>query len=297
MKYIKEANFTSAEQLAEICRNNYAAISDVMFSREINESGRSADEVLSEMKNSLAVMKNGVEHAKAGGMKTLGGYIGGEGKALLNGELMKSGKSLCGIASRAAAYAMGMIELNASMGRIVAAPTAGSCGIIPGVVMALKEEFDFSDEKLTVALFNAGAIGYLFARNATISGAEGGCQSEVGVACAMAASAVVELFGGSVTQCLAAAGDTISNILGLVCDPISGLVEAPCQKRNALGAANALLCAEIALSDDREPLVSLDQIIKISYSVGKSIPYQLRETALGGMASADINVKRCRHDA
>ena len=294
MKYIRDASFSSAEQLAEICKNNYAAISDVMFSREVNESGRSADEVVSEMKNSLAVMKNGVEAAKAGGMKTLGGYIGGEGKSLLDGSLMKSGKNLCGLASRAAAYAMSMIELNASMGRIVAAPTAGSCGILPGVIAALKEEFGFSDEKLTAALFNAGAIGYLFARNATISGAEGGCQSEVGVASAMAASAVVELFGGNVTQCMSAAGDTVSNILGLVCDPISGLVEAPCQKRNALGAANALLCAEIALSDDREPLVSLDQIIKISYTVGRSIPYQLRETALGGMASAEINKKRCR---
>ena len=294
MRYIKEASFSTAEQLSEICRDSYAAISDVMFSREINESGMSADEVVSRMKNSLAVMKNGVDKAKTGDMRTLGGYIGGEGRALLSGPLMKSGKSLCGLASRAAAYAMSMIELNASMGRIVAAPTAGSCGILPGVIVALKEEYDFSDDALTAALFNAGAIGYLFARNATISGAEGGCQSEVGVASAMAASAVVELFGGSVTQCLAAAGDTVSNILGLVCDPISGLVEAPCQKRNALGAANALLCAEIALSDDREPLVSLDQIIKISYTVGKSIPYQLRETALGGMASADINKKRCR---
>ena len=294
MRYIKDANFSTARRLAEICAENYALISDVMFSREINESGRSADEVSAEMKNSLAVMKNGVEQAKAGNMKTLGGYIGGEGRSLLEGNLMKSGRSLCGIASRASAYAMSMIELNASMGRIVAAPTAGSCGIIPGVIVALKEEFGFSDDQLTAALFNAGAIGYLFARNATISGAEGGCQSEVGVACAMAASAVVELFGGSVNQCMSAAGDTISNILGLVCDPISGLVEAPCQKRNALGAANALLCAEMALSDDREPLVSLDQIIKISYTVGKSIPYQLRETALGGMASAEINKKRCR---
>ena len=169
------------------------------------------------------------------------------------------------------------------MGLIVAAPTAGSSGIVPGLLLALQEEYHFSDSQILDALFNAGAIGYLAMRNATVAGAVGGCQAEVGVASAMAASAAVELMGGSPVQCLEAASTVLMNMLGLVCDPIGGLVECPCQGRNAAGAANALTAAEIALSGVRQ-LIPFDEMLDAMYAVGRRLPQELRETAMGGCA-------------
>ena len=179
-----------------------------------------------------------------------------------------------------------------SMGLIVAAPTAGSSGIVPGLLLALQEEYHISDERLVDALFNAGAIGYLAMRNATVAGAVGGCQAEVGVASAMAASAAVELMEGTPEQCMNAAGTVLMNMLGLVCDPVSGLVEYPCQNRNASGVANALIAAEIALSGIGQ-LIPLDEMIAAMYSVGKRMPAELRETALGGCAATPTGCGLC----
>ena len=153
------------------------------------------------------------------------------------------------------------------------------------VSLWLQEEYGFTDDQMIRALFNAGAIGYLITRNATVAGAEGGCQAEVGAASAMAASAAVELMGGTPEQCMSAAGTAITNILGLVCDPIAGLVEAPCQKRNAMGASNAIVAAQITLAGVGN-LLPLDEVIDVMYSVGRSIPYELRETAIGGVAGS-----------
>ena len=183
------------------------------------------------------------------------------------------------------------------MGLIVAAPTAGSSGVVPGVLLALQDEFNLSDEEITNALFNAGAVGYLAMRNATVAGAVGGCQAEVGVASAMAASAAVELMGGTPGQCLSAASTVLMNMLGLVCDPVGGLVECPCQSRNASGAANALTAAEMALSCIRQP-IPFDEMLAAMYSVGKKLPYELRETALGGCAATPYGCDfACREHA
>ena len=193
-------------------------------------------------------------------------------------------------------YALAVLETNASMGCIVAAPTAGSAGVIPAVLLAFQEEHQLSDEAIVAALANASAIGYLISRNATVSGAEGGCQAEIGSASAMAASAMVELCGGTPAQCLAAASNALANLLGLVCDPIAGLVEAPCQKRNATAAINALASAEIALAGV-ENLVDFDQTVEAMRQVGGSMSYELRETALGGMAATPAACdfcERCR---
>lgn len=143
---------------------------------------------------------------------------------------------------------MAVLEVNASMGVIVAAPTAGSSGVVPGVLLALQEEYDLAEKEVLNGLYTAGAIGYLLMRNASVAGAEAGCQAEVGAASAMAAAAAVEMMGGTPKQCLDAASVAISNLLGLVCDPIAGLVEYPCQNRNSVGAANALICAEQTLA-------------------------------------------------
>jgi L-serine dehydratase len=151
---------------------------------------------------------------------------------------------------------------------------------------------NLSEDAIIKALFNAGAVGYLVAYNATIAGAEGGCQAEVGTASAMAASAVTELMGGTPPMCLSAASGAIANLLGLVCDPIGGLVEAPCQQRNAMGVSNGLICSEIALSGIKN-IVPFDEVVSVMYNVGRSIPHELRETAIGGLASAPSACSRC----
>ena len=174
--------------------------------------------------------------------------------------------------SKDIAYAVGVLEVNASMGLIVAAPTAGSSGVIPGTLCALQEQYGFTDDEICQALFNAAAIGYLITRNATTAGAEGGCQAEVGSASAMAASAAVELFGGTPRQCMDAASFAMVNILGLVCDPIGGLVENPCQNRNAMGASNALISAELSLAGVKS-ITPIDETIGVMYAVGRSSAY------------------------
>ncbi|MBQ8420331.1 MAG: L-serine ammonia-lyase, iron-sulfur-dependent, subunit alpha [Clostridia bacterium] len=277
-------DFTNGAELLALCKEHEMTISEAMFSREVSKFGADHEVVWANMEKALDVMRESVRDSQKGDLKLLGGYIGGESKKLLR-RIERKG-ALGGMISRASAYAMGVLELNASMGRIVAAPTAGSSGVLPGVLVAIDEEFEFDDESLVRALFNAGAIGYIISRNATLAGAEGGCQAEVGAASAMAASMVCELLGGSPEMCLAAAGDAISNILGLVCDPVGGLVEYPCQKRNAMGVANAIISAEIALATGGQRLVPFDEVIAAMYNVGRSIPYQLRETALGGLAAA-----------
>ncbi len=276
-------DFSNGRTLLDICERESISISEAMQKRECDMLSVTREEAREKMRHALSVMRESVSAAKSGNTSPLGGYIGGEGRAYLD-RIEKRGSG-AGMAGRAAAYAMGVIEVNASMGRIVAAPTAGSSGVLPGVLIAAAEEYGYEDDELIDALFNAGAIGYLIARNATVSGAEGGCQAEVGAASAMAASALCELQGGSPEQCLSAAADAISNILGLVCDPICGLVEAPCQKRNAMGVGNAILSAEISLATGYT-LVPFDEVVKIMKQVGRALPEALRETAIGGMASA-----------
>ena len=196
------------------------------------------------------------------------------------------------VLQKAMTYAMAVLEVNASMGLIVAAPTAGSAGVVPGMMLALQECYRISDQRIVDALFNAGAVGYLAMRNATVAGAVGGCQAEVGIASAMAASAAVELMGGDPQQCLDAASTVLMNMLGLVCDPVGGLVEYPCQNRNAAGVANALIAAELSLSGIRQ-LIPFDQMLDAMYAVGKRLPAELRETALGGCAATPAACAAC----
>ena len=179
---------------------------------------------------------------------------------------------------------MAVLEVNASMGLIVAAPTAGSAGVVPGMMLALQECYRISDQRIVDALFNAGAVGYLAMRNATVAGAVGGCQAEVGIASAMAASAAVELMGGDPQQCLDAASTVLMNMLGLVCDPVAGLVEVPCVKRNVIGAVNAVSAADMALAGI-ESRIPVDEVIDAMGEVGRRMPVEFRETALGGLAA------------
>lgn len=284
-------NFTTAKELLAICEEKAIPISQAMIDREVIDLEKDPQEIDKSMHRAFEIMREAVNTALTQEVKSMGGLIGGEAAKINRRRLTEA--PVCGtIVSKAISYAMGVLEVNASMGLIVAAPTAGSSGVIPGVFLAMQEEFGFSDEDMVCALFNAGAIGYLITRNATVAGAEGGCQAEVGAATAMAASAAVELMGGTPQQCLDAASTAIVNILGLVCDPIAGLVEAPCQKRNAMGASNAMISAEIALSGVRS-LLPFDEVVDTMYAVGRSIPYELRETALGGCAASPTGCSLC----
>jgi L-serine dehydratase len=227
-------------------------------------------------------MKNAAHKPIEKPIKSIGGLIGGEAKKV--SDHAASGKNICGpVLSKAIAYSMAVLEENASMGLIVAAPTAGSAGVLPGVLLALRDEQNLSDETLQKGLLNASAIGYLLMRNASVSGAEAGCQAEVGAASAMAASALVEMCGGSPEICLEAATFALSNLLGLVCDPIAGRVESPCQSRNAIGVANAITAAEMVLSGITQP-IPFDEMSDAMLRVGRSLPFELPETAMGGCA-------------
>lgn len=285
-------DFKNAKDLLEICQNEHLTISEVMRMREITDGEMSPEEVNQRMTRAWEIMKESALTPIHTPVKSMGGLIGGEAKKLIDHQ--NSNRGLCGdTLGKAISYSMAVLETNASMGLIVAAPTAGSAGIVPGLLLALQEVHGFSDEKIVEVLFNAGAIGYLAMRNATVAGAVGGCQAEVGVASAMAASAAVELMGGTPKSCLNAASTVLMNMLGLVCDPVGGLVEYPCQNRNAAGVANALIAAEMALAEIPQ-LIPLDEMIDTMYTVGRKLPAELRETALGGCAAAPSACAACK---
>lgn len=284
-------NFKNAAELQALCSSNQCPISEIMILRECSEGETDRETVIKKMEHALEIMKNSAHSAIFSPRKSMGGLIGGEAAGIYQHAADKM--TACGgMLSRGIAYAMGVLEVNAGMGLIVAAPTAGSSGVMPGVLLTLQDEYGFSDSRLVAALFNAAAVGYLAMRNATVAGAVGGCQAEVGVASAMAASAAVELLGGTAEQCLDAAGTVLMNMLGLVCDPVEGLVEYPCQNRNAAGVASALAAAQISLSGIKQ-LIPFDEMLAITYRVGKSLPPELRETALGGCALSPSACSAC----
>lgn len=284
-------DFKNAKELLALCQEKKLPISEVMRQREILLGETTAEIVDQRMDRVLEIMKDAAFSPIKDPVISMGGLIGGEARRLC--EFHDLGKSLCGnVLGKGITYAMATLETNASMGLIVASPTAGSAGIVPGMMLALQEVYGFSDKKIRQALFNAGAIGYLAMRNATVAGAVGGCQAEVGIASAMAASAAVELLGGTPLQCTYAASTVLMNMLGLVCDPVGGLVEYPCQNRNAAGVSNALIAAEMSLAGIPQ-FIPLDEMIDAMYTVGKKLPAELRETALGGCAATPSACDKC----
>lgn len=284
-------DFKNAKELLALCQEKKLPISEVMRQREILLGETTAEIVDQRMDRVLEIMKDAAFSPIKDPVISMGGLIGGEARRLC--EFHDLGKSLCGdVLGKGITYAMATLETNASMGLIVASPTAGSAGIVPGMMLALQEVYGFSDKKIRQALFNAGAIGYLAMRNATVAGAVGGCQAEVGIASAMAASAAVELLGGTPLQCTYAASTVLMNMLGLVCDPVGGLVEYPCQNRNAAGVSNTLIAAEMSLAGITQ-FIPLDEMIDTMYTVGKKLPAELRETALGGCAATPSACEKC----
>lgn len=275
-------DFSTAKELLDRCHETNLPISAIMELRETTVGNMTQEKLNTKIHTALSIMKQSATKPLNNPSKSIGGLIGGEAKKVM--EHGKTSDCVCGSTlSRAISYSMAVLEVNASMGLIVAAPTAGSSGVVPGVLLALAEEHNICDERLCKGLINASAIGYLLMRNASVSGAEAGCQAEVGAASAMAASAIVEIMGGTPEMCLDAASFAMSNLLGLVCDPIAGLVESPCQSRNAIGVANAITCAEMVLSGIKHH-IPFDEMSDAMLRVGKSLPFELRETAMGGCA-------------
>ena len=276
-------DFKSAKELLDLCEENQLPISEVMRQRECLLGETPRDAVDHRMAKAWEIMHASATQPLKKPIKSMGGLIGGEAKKLETHYNKK--KNICGdVLQKAMTYAMAVLEVNASMGLIVAAPTAGSAGVVPGMMLALQECYRISDQRIVDALFNAGAVGYLAMRNATVAGAVGGCQAEVGIASAMAASAAVELMGGNPQQCLDAASTVLMNMLGLVCDPVAGLVEVPCVKRNVIGAVNAISAADMALAGI-ESRIPVDEVIDAMGEVGRRMPVEFRETALGGLAA------------
>lgn len=275
-------NFLNGQQLIDVCKEQQIPISQAMKLREIELGKTNEHTIDKKLATALNIMNHAAKSPIESPKKSIGGLIGGEAKNVA--AFGKTEQSLAGtMLSKAIAYSMAVLEVNASMGLIVAAPTAGSSGVVPGTLLALQDCKNLSDSDIHIGLLNASAVGYILMRNASVSGAEAGCQAEVGAASAMAASAAVELMGGTPQMCLQAASIALSNLLGLVCDPIAGLVEAPCQSRNAIGVANAITCAELALAGVVHP-IPFDEMAEAMFHVGKSLPFELRETAMGGSA-------------
>ncbi len=282
-------NFNNGLELTEICNKYDKKIWEIMVLREVEHSGNDYNKVIEIMKENLSIMKSAIEKGLNEEIKSVSGLVGGDAIMLKN--YYEKNKTLSGDRMlKAVASSMAVLEVNASMGQIVAAPTAGSSGILPGVLITVGEELGLDDDELVKGLFTASAIGLIISKNATVSGAEGGCQAETGSAAAMAAGAVVELMGGSPEAVLHGAAFTIKNILGLVCDPIAGLVECPCVKRNAIGAANAIMSADMALAGIKS-IIPFDEVVEAMYRVGRALPYTLRETALGGLAATPTGKK------
>ena len=287
-------DFKNAKELLELCSRNSLPVSEVMIRREIQLGETTRESILERIDASLRVMNTSVDRAMSEPVKSMGGLIGGEADKLRN---LDPDKAICGpVIHRAIMSALAVSETNASMGVIVAAPTAGSSGVIPAVLLSMYESYDISIDAMRSGLINAGAIGYIITRNGSVSGAEAGCQAEVGSASAMAASALVEIMGGTPEQCCEAASVALSNLLGLVCDPVRGLVEVPCQTRNTIGAVGAYTAAELAMADAGLH-IPLDEMIQITYDVGRTIPESLRETARGGCALAPSLCAECSREA
>lgn len=283
-------DFNSSVELLALCKKGMS-IRQVMVAREVTQGETDSETVESRMKKALSIMRESAHTPLQTVMPSTGGLIGGEAEKL--NKHMLSGKSICGsVMTKALIYSQAVPEVNASMGVIVAAPTAGSAGVFPAVLFALEEEFGLTEEQLLDGMFTAGAVGYLLMKHASVSGAQAGCQAEVGSASAMAAAAAVIMMGGTPEQCFDAASIALSNLLGLVCDPIAGLVEAPCQSRNAIGASNAITCAEMALSGIKA-VVPFEEMSAAMLRVGIKMPGELRETALGGCAATPTG---CAHN-
>src|SRR5215212_7441271 len=259
-------------------------LAEVFLETDSQEHGVPAADILEALTKRRAVMRDCIERGRSGG-QSMGKLVGNEAK-LLAAAFAEGRTFLDPLTVKAELYALSVMGENSRMGVIVAAPTAGAGGVVPGMLLALEEERNVDPEKTVRALVVAGGIGSIVALSANISGAAGGCQNEIGVASAMGAAGVAYMMGGTTRQSIHAAAIALKNTLGLVCDPVGGLVEVPCVKRNALFSVHGLTAAQLALAGV-ESVIPMDEVVEAMVRIGRSLPRGLRETAEGGLATTE----------
>ena len=273
--------FQSLADIVTESKEKNKPVSELMIEQEIELNNVERSAVIKLMKRNLYVMMSAVEEGREG-VNSKTGLTGGDAKKMQ--DYINSGKSITGdVVLNGVMAAIATNEVNASLGLICATPTAGSAGVLPGCVHALKYKFDIDEETQLRMLFTAGAFGFVVANNASVSGAEGGCQAEVGSASAMSAAAIVEAMGGDAEMSAHAFAIALKNMLGLVCDPVAGLVEVPCVKRNAAGVSIALMAADMALAGIKSRIPA-DEVLEAMYKIGQEMSTKFKETAKGGLA-------------
>ncbi len=278
--------YSTIEELIELAKENNLSVSEVVIKSEMEDSEKEKDEIFSQMKNTFKVMREAVKEGKDKDEKSPSGLSGGDAKRLSNFDDFLGDN----IYKKVMTYAVATSEVNASMGKIVAGPTAGSSGIVPATLLAVGEKIEAEDDEIVKALFTASGLGMVVSKKATLAGAAGGCQAECGVGSAMAAGAAVELLGGSPNMVGHAFALALKNLLGLVCDPVAGLVEVPCVKRNGFASSHALTATNMALAGV-ESVIPPDEVVEAMTQIGNLLPGSLKETSLGGLATTETGCR------
>ena len=283
--------YSSVKAMLNVSRQNNQPLWDVILQSDLLESGLTRPQSLAEMHHLWQVMVQTSDNY-CGADRSASGFAGGDAakvaEAEARGQLLTGG-----YLAQVMAEALKTAECNACMKRIVAAPTAGSCGVLPAVLIPLAEERDVPEETILQALYIAAGFGQVTALRASVAGAQGGCQAEIGTASAMAAAALTHILGGTAQQCADAYAIALANLLGLVCDPVAGLVEVPCVKRNVIGAVNAVSAANMAVAGITSR-IPVDEVIDAMGEIGDALPADLRETGLGGLAGTPTGQKIAR---
>ncbi len=280
-------NFNSIKELIELAKEKKTSIGKITMEYELENSFDSREQMLKSMQDNWQVMQESIQRGIANKDKSLSGLTGGDAIKLY---AYKDNSYTGNTVMTVAASAVGVSEVNAVMGRIVACPTAGSCGIVPAAIKTAAEKNHSTEEEIVEALFTAAGIGLVIEANASIAGAYGGCQAECGTAAGMAAAAMVQLAGGTPDQVGTAVALAIKNLLGLACDPVAGLVEVPCVKRNGFVAVHSMVAADMALAGV-ESVIPVDEVIDAMDRIGRSLPRAVKETAEGGLATTQTGRK------
>lgn len=284
--------YNTVEELVEAASSSHKKISEIVLEQQAGDMESTIEEVYATMESSFDVMRQSVISGLDETLRSPSGLSGGSAAKLK--KAVDEGKNHYGhLLGNAISMALAVTEFNSCMGRIVAAPTAGSCGVIPAALISVMDEYDLPKRDIVMSLFTASAIGMVIAKCASIAGAEGGCQAEVGSASAMAAAALTEIFDGTPQMVSDSCAIALKNTMGLVCDPVAGLVEVPCIKRNAMGVANAFTASELACAGIKS-VIPADEVILAMRQVGQLMSTSLKETAEGGLAATPTGCRLCR---
>ncbi|MFW6679237.1 L-serine ammonia-lyase, iron-sulfur-dependent, subunit alpha [Lacrimispora sp. AGF001] len=284
--------YNTVEELVEAAASSHKKISEIVLEQQAGDMESTIEEVYATMESSFDVMRQSVISGLDETLRSPSGLSGGSAAKLK--KAVEEGKNHYGhLLGNAISMALAVTEFNSCMGKIVAAPTAGSCGVIPAALISVMDEYDLPKRDIVMSLFTASAIGMVIAKCASIAGAEGGCQAEVGSASAMAAAALTEIFDGTPQMVSDSCAIALKNTMGLVCDPVAGLVEVPCIKRNAMGVANAFTASELACAGIKS-VIPADEVILAMKQVGQLMSTSLKETAEGGLAATPTGCRLCR---